>query len=282
MTRRESRDQRRDTSSSRLRFKDRKRSRRSRTARSLSPSHSIHRDSGDTSGLKPDRLNPDDEAFYGSGSGFRHEPSLLNHSEDENFTERLFDALADDEGRDYWQRVYGQPIDDVPDEPGMTDDEYAAYVRREMWDRKHADEARARKIHEEEKWQDRARHNQFVKEQARTRTVAIDEVRKSQLQARWKAYTFAWDCLGRDIWRLSDVPWPTLQGTRESISKSEVDSFFSVAGDVRNISREELRRRWHPDRFQQRVVRHIAPEEVSDVLGTVTLVAQILNGIISE
>ncbi|KAL2872726.1 uncharacterized protein BJX67DRAFT_16750 [Aspergillus lucknowensis] len=63
------------------------------------------------------------------------------------FRESLFDALGDDEGAAFWESVYGQPIPQPP--PGyhgdnvdgrrnlesMDEEEYASYVRSEMWKR---------------------------------------------------------------------------------------------------------------------------------------------------
>ncbi|MCJ1310607.1 hypothetical protein MMC25_004272 [Agyrium rufum] len=53
------------------------------------------------------------------------------------FRESLFDALADDEGADYWSHVYGQPIHthDTDLLHTMAEEEYVAYVRRKMWER---------------------------------------------------------------------------------------------------------------------------------------------------
>jgi len=83
---------------------------------------------------------------------------------DAAFRESLFDALGDDEGADFWQGVYGQPIHTysrtyADAETGgletMDDEQYAQYVRRKMWEKsteglQAAREARRRERKEEE------------------------------------------------------------------------------------------------------------------------------------
>lgn len=73
---------------------------------------------------------------------YSHSTSRL--SPNQAFRESLFDALGDDEGASFWEGVYGQPIHTYPDtyqdeETGdlerMTEDEYAQFVRRKMWEK---------------------------------------------------------------------------------------------------------------------------------------------------
>lgn len=58
------------------------------------------------------------------------------------FRESLWDAMGDDEGAAFWERVYGQPIHTYPNtyqdpQTGeleqMTEEEYARFVRNKMW-----------------------------------------------------------------------------------------------------------------------------------------------------
>lgn len=79
---------------------------------------------------------------------FPREPTSLeepNLGSTDAFRESLFDALADDEGAHYWESVYSQPIH-VYSRPiietkkgeleQMDDEEYAAYVKLKMWEKK--------------------------------------------------------------------------------------------------------------------------------------------------
>lgn len=70
--------------------------------------------------------------------------SIRGLDPDRAFRESLFDALADDEGADFWAGVYGGPIHNYPntfvdEDTGeaqqMDDEEYAQYVRRKMWEK---------------------------------------------------------------------------------------------------------------------------------------------------
>jgi hypothetical protein len=81
----------------------------------------------------------------------REEPSERSRSDytsglnpDDAFRESLFDAMGDDEGANFWEGVYGQPIHNYPNQfinedtgelETMDDEEYAQYVRRKMWER---------------------------------------------------------------------------------------------------------------------------------------------------
>ena len=96
---------------------------------------------------------------------------------DDAFRASLIDAIADDEGAAYWEGVYGEPIHvytrpTVQTDNGleqMTDDQYAEYVKRKMWEKKNPElvkerEDRARRELEEEE-EDR-RHRKTRSESA--------------------------------------------------------------------------------------------------------------------
>lgn len=89
---------------------------------------------------------------------------------DHAFRSSLFDAMADDEGAAYWEGVYGEPIHvytrpTVQTKDGleqMNDDQYAAYVKQKMWEKKNPElvqerEDRARRELEEEEKRNRRR-----------------------------------------------------------------------------------------------------------------------------
>lgn len=74
----------------------------------------------------------------------RRPESMRDIDPDQAFRESLFDALGDDEGANFWEGVYGQPIHKYPnqyidEETGeletMDEEEYAQYVRRRMWEK---------------------------------------------------------------------------------------------------------------------------------------------------
>lgn len=84
-----------------------------------------------------------------------HVPRAPQIPSEDAFRESLFDALADDEGADFWHGVYGQPIHNysrtyADSETGnietMTDEQYAQHVRRKMWEKSADGIAAAREV----------------------------------------------------------------------------------------------------------------------------------------
>lgn len=237
-------------------------------------------------------LDPDDEAFYGTGAGEYVEPSLASSYAADDFTERLFDALADDEGRDHWQNLYGQSLDDFvhPDakdakglnQQDMNDDEYAAFVRRGMWERKHGERLRSTNYpgRGDDK-QDEYTQQDFSSSRTDTRSSS-GLGRNFELEQRWKKYLQSWEHLGTAQWTMTSVPWPNVSARVSDISKQSVSEFLSHAGNLKALAKEELRRRWHPDRFQQKTKKHIAEAEWTSIFTIVTSIAQILNQIIND
>lgn len=124
-------------------------------------------------------------------------------------------------------------------------------------------------------------HSAFVRDQEHIRQAKSKRQSKQHLEARWKLYLQAWEDLGKSQWNMNAVPWPTVQGESLDITRTTIEAFLSFAGDVRKIAREELRRRWHPDRFQQKSLKHVLSEDKISVMSIVTRIAQILNEIIT-
>ncbi|KAJ5974511.1 hypothetical protein N7481_011721 [Penicillium waksmanii] len=124
------------------------------------------------------------------------------------FRESLFDALGDDEGAAYWESVYGQPIHNyaVPEIPKgpdgelerMDEEEYATYVRAQMWtrtregmmaeqDRLRAERRKA-KIREEGQQRQRGRD---AERDAFERAME-DSLRRGQERRKGKAWVGVW------------------------------------------------------------------------------------------
>lgn len=220
-----------------------------------------------------DALDPDDEAFYSSGPAHQVEPSRAARYEEDDFTERLFDAMADDEGKDFWQEVYSQPIHDFPVQPEMTDDEYAAYVRKGMWERTHAQKADAQR----RKAQIDNDGERLGSGSSARRALQENPIMRDTLETRWKVYLKEWERLGASTWTIESIPWPNIDGDHRNLNAESIEAFLSHTGSVKAIAKEELRRRWHPDRFQQKALKHVKISDQTLVLASVTNVAQILN-----
>ncbi|KAF3482739.1 uncharacterized protein GIQ15_02063 [Arthroderma uncinatum] len=183
------------------------------------------------------------------------------------FRESLFDALADDEGADYWQAVYGQPIHTYArpgdqDERGelekMTDDEYAAYVRARMWEKTHQGllEERERRRQAREAGREREKEYRGSSGRGETEREAFDRMveeslkRGNERKAKkektnawldiWKRYLDCWEDLNTRVQGgqpmsssgdlLRDIlVWPVKSGQQKDVNLDSVEEFLRNA-----------------------------------------------------
>ncbi|GKZ33256.1 hypothetical protein AbraIFM66950_003094 [Aspergillus brasiliensis] len=238
------------------------------------------------------------------------------------FRESLFDALGDDEGAAYWESVYGQPIHtySVPEIPkgpngeleAMDEEEYAAYVRRKMWERTRegmlAEEERLReerrKVREHERKRDKERveWERAVEESLRR---GSERKRRRGWKEVWGRYCRCWEGLDRvvrgdDGSSMGDggkgrfeemVFWPVESGKRRDVGREAVEGFMRECARV--IDDEDKdgggdgllgllkseRVRWHPDKIQHRYGKLGIDERV---LKSVTEVFQIVDQMWNE
>ncbi|EMC98623.1 hypothetical protein BAUCODRAFT_30893 [Baudoinia panamericana UAMH 10762] len=132
--------------------------------------------------------SPEDGAGTESAHPFPREPVDIDGpaagSGNAAFRDSLFDALANDEGAQYWESVYSQPIHVYP-RPAVTtpqgqleqmnDEEYAAYVKTKMWERKHP-----------EIMLERERSERQRREEEEERTRRREEFIRRKEQAAWE------------------------------------------------------------------------------------------------
>ncbi|KPI39457.1 uncharacterized protein AB675_4988 [Cyphellophora attinorum] len=191
---------------------------------------------------------------------------------DDAFRESLFDAMGDDEGANFWEGVYGQPIHNYPntfvnEDTGeleiMTDDEYATYVRRKMWEksregveakREERRQEKAREKAEEEAKHQRARKRRKPKVDGEaydnfTFDFAIDaslrrgQQRKDQKRWRelWQHYLQRWEQLQEmaktrdpsqpteNLFLRNKIAWPVESGQRKDVKAEEIRRFIRDA-----------------------------------------------------
>jgi hypothetical protein len=252
----------------------------------------------------------------------RHRESILDDIDDPDanspglgaehaFRESLHDALANDEGAAYWADVYGQPIHVYPDtKPGpegklerMTEEEYADYVRRKMWEKTHQHIIEERKAEEKarkKRSEEQARLNEDMAREERDRKRMRQQVEESlkrgaerkkakEAGAAWDDYTKKWEELksahniAQDAHpRVSNlIPWPVASGKAKHVSKEEIKRFLQNSsawkkGPAAMLKIERVR--WHPDKMQQRFGQHID----SDTMKSVTAVFQVIDDLWSE
>lgn len=225
---------------------------------------------------------------------------------DTAFRESLFDAMADDEGAVFWEGVYGQPIpfDKVPnvkDGPSgleaMTEEEYVAHIRAEMYKKTHQHllEEKARREEVKKKRAREAAEETRAAKEAEAFNRKMEESlrrgreRKSKLKlsqewkGRWRDYEAAWDELGKST---TKIPWPVWSAAKADISKTEVEQFFLNAPTAGEPAKADLlktlkmeRVRWHPDKVQQKLGGQGADEKK---IQGVTAVFQIIDRMWTE
>ncbi|KFH41769.1 hypothetical protein ACRE_075230 [Hapsidospora chrysogenum ATCC 11550] len=302
---------------SRLKLKDHKSRRRRRRSRTRSRSRCHHRDDNKEEHDENERSHRRDHHDHHDHHRrrrrhHRHQrrprrsPTPPNPYEEPPldpeaaFRESLFDAMADDEGADYWAAVYGQPVHVYPNErvgpqgelERMTDEEYAAYVRQRMWEKTHAglleerarrEEARRRKKEE----QTRQRKVQREVEESLRRGEERKERRR--WADRWAEYERGWASWDGTPAALA---WPVESGRREDISGEAVRAFLvhglgleeeeeeEEVGRKAFVSRlKEERVRWHPDKIQQRAAGGTVDEAT---MRDVTAIFQIIDRLWGE
>ncbi|OBT87351.1 hypothetical protein VE02_02998 [Pseudogymnoascus sp. 03VT05] len=231
---------------------------------------------------KRQRSEPPDEPSLRDESQLPNTSSGEYLDPDALFRESLFDAMADDEGAQFWEGVYGQPIPNIDPvkmdvETGkleaMTDDEYAAHIRAEMYKKTH------QHLIEEKERRDKAKKEQAKRDQARAAEEAFQrQVEESLTRGKerrdkagskqrwgqkWAAYQGLWEAFRASTSGDSEIPWPVWSGKMEDLGKDEVESFFlngPTAGEpdqadlVKTLKLERVR--WHPDKIQQKLGGH--------------------------
>lgn len=244
------------------------------------------------------------------------------------FRESLFDALGDDEGAAFWESVYGQSVHSFAAPPGhlggegdgrgeleqMDEEEYAAYVRGEMWKR-----TREGMLEEQE----RIRAEKRAKVQAEKAADANEEKRKFEIAMEdslrrgrdrrkmkeiwkgvWGSYLKSWEeiesirnkCEGEGTAEGARVRnllfWPVETGKRRDVTKENVEEFMrrapppptysgneSAPNDALLYTLKAERVRWHPDKIQHR---YGALGVDESVMRSVTEVFQIIDHLWSD
>jgi hypothetical protein len=223
------------------------------------------------------------------------------------FRESLFDAMADEEGADYWASVYGQPIHNYPNtyvskETGklesMNEDEYAEYVRTKMWEKSHQHivEERARreaaaKKAKEEREAARKSGSRMEADQDAFRRRMEESLRKGEERRAekgwkdaWRRYLDKWEEVMKQRSQLEEaadldkiIPWPTVSGNAKDIDASHITAFFEhMPKELREKGLKDVlkkeRIRWHPDKMQQRLGRGLREQTLQTVTATFQLI----------
>ena len=230
------------------------------------------------------------------------------------FRESLFDALADDEGAAYWEAVYGQPVHVYGGAlERMSEDEYAAYVRRRMWERTHAGLLEARRRREKEEAERREREAREARERADAARIAREMdrcLRRGEERRRRRAWRDKWLAYVERCkeWELraagggsggggggvERIPWPEGVGRGSSypddnnggggVQAEAVRAFFVNGLGLEELGEKEFaarlkeeRVRWHPDKVQQRLGGRVDGRVMRDVTAVFQVVDALWN-----
>jgi len=248
----------------------------------------------------------------------RHRESIYDHlnensprspslDPDAAFRESLFDAMADDEGAEYWESVYGQPVHIYPNtKPGpdgklerMSDEEYAEFVRTKMWERSHQhileERAARERARQERKYQDRHLEEEAVKEDAEREKIrrqmeeslkrGAERKKAKEIEAAWEKYLRRWEDFRRNQESEREpreiIPWPVASCSASQVETRSIEHFLASSPAWRNDPLALLkaeRVRWHPDKMQQRFGRRIDP----GTMKLVTAVFQVIDRLWKE
>lgn len=183
------------------------------------------------------------------------------------FRESLFDALGDDEGAEFWQGVYGQPIHtysrtyedaDTGELDTMDDEQYAQYVRRKMWEKsaegiEAAREAKRKEKRREEETRRKERSQQQNREEPAYNNFTFDfeleaslrrgqeRKEKKKWQQLWQSYLERWMDLqdiyeahrgssaddAEQVYLRNKIAWPVESGKRQDVVPDEVEKFIN-------------------------------------------------------
>lgn len=216
------------------------------------------------------------------------------------FRESLWDAMGDDEGAAFWEGVYGQPIHTYPDtyqnpQTGeleqMNEEEYAAHVRRKMWEKswegieaakeekRKSSERERKKVREEERQQSADKIGSFgyVFDLEVENSLARGQQRREKKRWKdlWEDYLKRWEDLQQlakdrshtstdsdSLHLRNKIVWPVETGKHKDVKPEEVERFITQgirstasADEAEDLLIQALkaeRVRWHPDKVQQR------------------------------
>lgn len=200
------------------------------------------------------------------------------------FQESLFDAMGDDEGAAFWEGVYGQPIHTYSQsyrdpESGqvesMDDEQYAKYVRQQMWERsaEGINAAREAKRRASKHRQDHQRQQEEYQPSDRPQTggpynnFAYDFESNSQSHTQFDADIEASLFRGQQrrddkrwqkIWKNYQNDWEKLLNVSEAWKKKQANGETQIclrdyiawpveSNEVKDVSAEEI------DRFIGRI-----------------------------
>ncbi|KAG0740378.1 hypothetical protein G6F16_002437 [Rhizopus arrhizus] len=187
-------------------------------------------------------------------------PSDQAYKQDQDeWRERLFDAMMQDEGQDAYFSNYNNYTPSYTSNE-MTDEEYRQYIVNGMYRKRHAAEIAAEeewKAEKEKRRKEKAEARRKVREEEAERERVREAYRKKEKAKRSKVaqedYEIKWQQLDEaKVIKSEDIPWPIVNC---DFSLDSVRSFMTKGTSEeikKNVRREQ--RKYHPDKFMTRVM----------------------------
>ncbi|RDX47454.1 hypothetical protein OH76DRAFT_1456727 [Lentinus brumalis] len=201
----------------------------------------------------------------------------------------------------------------------MEDEDYAEWIRAGMWRKKHAAEHeeqmrrqaehKAREEREKALREETRRLERAAEEERRMRKRVKERMREVEARelydTRWKAFLAPASVASEDqMLRFEDIPWPVMASavslrdeqharvriedlTAEAISSFLLPAFEHDApsADPSKERKEKLREtmlRFHPDKFEGRIMKRVREKDRERVQEAVGIVARTLNSLMGE
>ncbi|CAG8534274.1 2892_t:CDS:1 [Acaulospora morrowiae] len=218
-----------------------------------------------------------------------HVSSSYVHAEERSWLEHLFDVMAEDD-EDFSSMSYAEDssyvatgIDD------MSEEDYANYIRRGMYEKQHEQELR-----EQRKREEKLRKRDEEKRKMMDKLKAEEEMRlkreqekKARLRHENRAlYLNRWsqfDVKGESPIEFADIPWPVddiIHLTRKNIEEFLLSGIESDSEIKSTLRREQIR--FHPDRWHRFDKRIPTDKQRKKIMNTVTEISRMVNVLIEE
>jgi hypothetical protein len=239
-------------------------------------------------------------------AGVKDYERIQKELEEANFRAKLFDAMQDDEPLDSMEARFnayrvperwantGTKTQENPDY--MDEDEYAEWIRRGMWERRHKQEVEEQQRREREREERKAQEKKQRRNQARLEEENRRAKRERATRIASKTfdqYLYSWAALtsnssSQRIITFKDIPWPMNPPPHSAsdVTGEAISSFLLSESHSANRPRKQRIRDalliYHPDRFDKWVSMIADDEEKATARGIAGEIVRILNSLAEQ
>ncbi|CAG8555239.1 12547_t:CDS:1 [Dentiscutata erythropus] len=215
--------------------------------------------------------------------------NTFSSMDNEQWRQHLFDVMAEDECDYYPNSYYEERTWDSKGIDNLSEDDYAAFIRKGMYEKQHEQELKDRRKREDEfKQKQRIKQRKLAEMQAeQQRLIRHEQARLQEIRHERRAlYLALWnqfDVNGQSSIEFKDIPWPTAD--IKKLSKVSVEDFLLSGiednSEIRSILRQE-QIRFHPDRWHRWIRRVPTEKQKKKIMETVTEISRTINVLCEE